>query len=261
MSAAVRAAVSDAVRPSVRVRVHDRAMNASGARRLDTGGRLALDWTRLRTRPDHCATADGWQLVDEPVRDLRQILDAVGFEQPADAACEARLRRLVGIAAEDDLAARIVVQRLLPGLLAVVRRRRGQSDHVFEELLGAVWIAIRTFNPARSPRSIAASLIADADYAAFRAAARRRSAEEWPTDLDFDARPDVAEPSSYEQLAEVLADAEAAGVDAADLDLVRMLLAAPTANHLAEVMQITPRTIRNRRARAVAKLRDATLAA
>jgi DNA-directed RNA polymerase specialized sigma24 family protein len=149
----------------------------------------------------------------------------------------------------------------MPGLLAVVRRRRGIAEHVFEELLGAAWIAVRTFNPNRSPSSIAASLISDADYNAFRAAARRRSADEQPADLDFTRRADEREPSACEQLAELLVEAGEAGLAAADLELIRQLLAAPTTNQLAEELAVTPRTIRNRRRRITTELRAIALAA
>jgi hypothetical protein len=236
-------------------------MTPLGTRRTDTGGRLARDWIRLRTRPDHLATARTWHLVDHPVESLDDILHAVGFERAPDESNERRLRQLVAFAAEDDLAARIVIQRLLPGLLAVVRRRRGASPYVFEELLGAAWIAVRTYNPSRSPRSIAASLISDADYNAFRAQGRRRSSLERPVDPQLQDRPDAHEVGSCEELAALLAQAAAAGVPAGDLELVRQLLASPTAIELARSLQITPRTIRNRRARITSRLREVALAA
>ncbi len=236
-------------------------MNSLGTRRPDTGGRLAREWTRLRTRQEHLDRARAWDLVDHQFDTLDAILVAVGYERPPTDADERRLRHLVQLAATDDLAARVVVQRILPGLLAVVRRRRGAADHVFDELLGAAWIAIRTFNPARRPRSIAASLISDADYAAFRARGRRRSSSERPVDTQLDEQPHVHEPNPCEQLADLLAEAVAAGIPSDDLELVRQLLAAPTAIQLAEVLQITPRTIRNRRDRITTRLREVALAA
>ena len=236
-------------------------MNSLGTRRPDTGGRLAREWTRLRTRPEHLATAQSWAFVEHTVHSLDEILSAVGYERSPTDADERRLRQLVELAATDDLAARIVVQRILPGLLAVVRRRRGAADYVCEELLGAAWIAIRTFNPARNPRSIAASLISDADYAAFRADGRRRSSLERPVDPQLTEQPHVHEPNSCEQLAALLTDAADAGIPDDDLELVRQLLDSPTANHLAEVLQITPRTIRNRRDRITSRLREVALAA
>ncbi len=249
------------MRPPVRGGRHHRRMTSLGARRPNTGGRLSLEWTRLRTRPEHLAAATAWRLTDGPIRSLDEILTAVGYEREPSAEAERRLRQLVELARSDELAARVVIQRILPGLLAVVRRRRGASDDVFEELVGAAWIAVRTYNPTRSPGSIAAALISDADYAAFRAAGRRRSSGEHPVDARLDDRPHVHEPSSCEQLAELLADAAEAGVAGDDLDLLRQLLDSPTAIQLAEVLQITPRTIRNRRDRITSRLREVALAA
>ena len=237
------------------------AMNSLGTRRPDTGGRLALEWTRLRTLPEHLRTASTWRIVDRPVDSLDEILVAVGYEGERMPDTERRLRQLVALARDDELAARVVIQRILPALLAVVRRRRGQADDVFEELIGAAWIAVRTYNPTRSPGSIAAALISDADYNAFRADTRRRSSTERPVDPQADDVAHVHEPSSCEQLAELLADAADAGVDADDLELLRQLLAAPTTIQLAEVLQITPRTIRNRRDRITSRLREVALAA
>jgi hypothetical protein len=237
------------------------AMTSLDTHHTDTGGSLNREWARLRTRPDHLATARTWQLVDHPIASLDDILHAVGFERPFDRSNERRLRRLVALAADDELAARIVIQRLLPGLLGVVRRRRGCSPYVFDELLGAAWIAVRTYNTGRSPRCIAASLISDADYNAFRAKDRRRSSLELPVDPQLQVRPDVREASSCEQLAVLLAEAVEAGMPAGDLELVRQLLATPTAKELALALRITPRTIRNRRDRITSRLREVALAA
>ncbi len=236
-------------------------MTSACAHRRDTGGRLALEWARLRTRPDHLRTATTWHIVEGPIGSLDEILAAVGYECDATPESERRLRQLVVFARDDELAARIVLQRILPGLLAIVRRRRGQADHVLEELVGAAWIAVRTFNPGRAPRSIAAALISDADYSAFRAHTRRRSSTERPVDPHVDDPPHVHEPSSCEQLAVLFVDAADAGIAPADLELLRQLLAAPTANQLAEVMKVTPRTIRNRRDRITSRLREVALAA
>jgi DNA-binding CsgD family transcriptional regulator len=236
-------------------------MTSLGTPRTDSGGSLQREWIRLRTRPDHLATARAWHLVDHPIESLDDILRAVGYERPLDRSDERRFRRLLALAADDELAARIVIQRLLPGLLAVVRRRQGCSPYVFDELLGAAWIVVRTYNADRSPRCIAASLISDADYNAFRAQHRRRSSFESPVDPQLQDSPDVHEVSSCEQLATLLADAAEAGVPPADLELVRQLLASATAKELARELRISPRTIRNRRNRITSRLREVALAA
>ena len=245
----------------MRVNRHLVGMSSLDTHRPDTGGRLALEWTRIRSRPEHLRTASTWRIVDGPVASLDEILTAVGYECGPTRDTERRLRRLVMIARSDELAARVVLQRILPGLLALVRRRRGQADHVFEELVGAAWIAVRTYNPARAPQSVAAALISDADYSAFRADSRRRSSTERPVDPHADDLPHVHEPSSCEQLALLLVDAVEAGLAPADLELLRQLLDAPTTNQLAEVLRITPRTIRNRRDRITSRLREVALVA
>jgi hypothetical protein len=230
-----------------------------------TGHRLALEWSRLRTRPAAIAHAETWRLVDGALHDLDQVLRVIGFEVEPTDATETNLRRLVELAATDELAARVVVQRLLPGIAAVTRRRLtgGAPPSAYDELLGAAWIAIRTFNPARRPRCLAAALLSDADHLAFRRAARRRSASELPVDPQtstalVDPTPD---PHPALELADLFAAARAAGVPDADLDLLRGLLRAPRAIDLAADLSVTPRTIRNRRDRVAARLREVVLAA
>ena len=93
------------------------------------------------------------------------------------------LVRLVEIARTDELASRVVLQRVLPGLLAVVRRRRRPGrDGSFEELIGAAWLAIRSCRTDRRPPHVAANLVRDAAYRAFIAPGRRLSATEVSVD-------------------------------------------------------------------------------
>lgn len=227
------------------------------------GGRLTLEWTRLRTRPDALLQAAGWGIVDGHIDDLDQVLAAVGYEVVPTPNVEVALRRLVDTAATDELAARVVIQRLLPGLLAIVgkRRRQGLGDGAVEELLGAAWIAVRTFNPERRPACLAAALLADADYRAFRADLRRRSSTEEPVDLTTRPIASIDEPSPADELDELFELARESGVPDADLGLLRQLLDAPRAIDLARQLQVTPRTLRNRRDRITDRLREVALAA
>jgi hypothetical protein len=236
-------------------------MNQLVTRRTNTGGKLAHEWARLRTRRTALERARSWGLMEDPLTSLDELLAAVGFHTEPTQENERRLHDLVLIAADDELAARIVVQRILPGLLAVVVRRRDPNRYVFDELLGAAWIAIRTYNASRAPRSVAAALISDAEYAAFRAASRRKSSQEHPADIRPDDVRAHHEVSSCEELAELLAEAAASGVPDADLELIRQLLNVPTANELAAQLHVTPRTIRNRRDRVMVQLRAVARAA
>ncbi len=228
------------------------------------GGRLAAEWARLRIRPDMLRQANGWGLIEGSLHDLDQVLTAVGYDRDADELTEMAMRRLVELAATNDLAARVVIQRLIPGLLSVVRRRGGGyagGVDLFEELLGALWISIRTYNTDRDPSSVAAALISDADYRAFRVSRRRKSNGERPTDLSDAPIASHGPASSCDELAELLVLAQQSGFDADDLGLLRNLLDQPTANDAARVLQITPRTLRNRRDRITLQLRELALAA
>ena len=86
------------------------------------------------------------------------------------------LRRLVVAAADDRLAARIVLQRLLPGLLAIVRREQQRERDVdaFDLLAAEAWMAIVTYHPDRRPTDIAARLLNDARHRAFTTPRRRQ---------------------------------------------------------------------------------------
>src|SRR6478672_1964378 len=72
--------------------------------------RLDREWAQLRSRPPLLRHAAGWGIVEGPLRDLDQILAAVGYQVAWSAANEAAMRQLVLRAADDELAARIAIQ-------------------------------------------------------------------------------------------------------------------------------------------------------
>ena len=225
--------------------------------------RLQREWDRLRYRSRSIGRAREWAVTDVVFDDLDGLLALAGFRTQATDETEAVLRRLVIRAVDDELAARIVLQRVLPGLMAVVRRHHAQfGDDMLEHLVAAAWIGIRTFTPNRRPACLAAALIADADHACFSRPGRRKSL----TEVTFDpARvtrmPDERRPTACEELAGVLADARAAGVPATDLELVTRLLQTGSPGQVARDLHVTARTIRNRRDRVTDHLRRAALAA
>jgi DNA-directed RNA polymerase specialized sigma24 family protein len=152
-----------------------------------------------------------------------------------------------------------VLQRLLPGLLAMVRRR-GDAG-AFEELIGAAWLAIRSYRTDRRPERIAANLVHDAAYATFTAPRRRRSASEVAIDPRWlDESPAEVVVGPFEELVALLAEARADGLPDEDLELVGRLVRAGSPSALAAECQVTARTVRNRRDRATARLRQVALA-
>jgi hypothetical protein len=199
--------------------------------------------------------------------DLDELLRLAGAGPSSDEHPESAdgvLRALLHESREDDLAARIVLQRLMPGLLATVRRRaRGSStEGLLEELVGAAWITIRCYDPGRRPSCLAAALLCSAEHRAFRAPERRRAADERVLDPStLSSRSEPCSATACEELADLLADARLAGIDDADLDLLRRLVEVGSTVRLAAELGVTPRTIRNRRDRVTYRLRKLALAA
>lgn len=226
---------------------------------------LAREWAALRRRPDVLHQVASWGLSTEPITDLDQVLRLAGTDVPTTPATERVLRRLVELARTDDLAGRVVLHRMLPGLLGVVRRRRGPHgvDGVLEELVGAAWITIRTFDPARRPGCLVAALVSSTEHRAFKAAERRSSSTEATVEPHrFDRRiGDPVRPCALEELAAVLAAARRTGLPDDDLEFVRRLVVAGSPSVLAAELGVTTRTIRNRRDQVTYRLRQLVSAA
>ena len=224
-----------------------------------TSLRLAQEWERLNRRPALLRRAAGWRLTDHPPTTLDDVVDAVGRRTRRTPDTERRMRRLVEIARTDDLAARVVVERLKPGLLSIGGRYRDRPE-AFEELLASAWIAIRTFNPTRRPSNTAVSLLSDADWITYRQLQRRHGWGERPIE-SLDLIPDEPVTHPVVELAELLADARSAGMARDELDLLLRLAANQRTDDIARDLEVSPRTVRNRRDRVTAKLRQIALAA
>lgn len=219
---------------------------------------LDHEWASLRHRPDAIEHGAGWGIVRGDIDDLDAVVAAT---QAHVLGGEAALRDLVERAPTDPLAARVVLQRLLPGIGALTRRRSRADAAAFDELVGAAWIAIVTFDPARRPASVAAALLDDADHRAFRSRWRRRSSTEVPVAHTFErTAAGAAAVDAVTEVADLLALA-APVVDSDDLALVRRLLDGESTEQIAAASGVSARMIRYRRARVTSRLRDLALAA
>lgn len=223
--------------------------------------RLHREWQHLRRRPNLLDRVCTWGFG--PIADLDDLLALSGLDRSPVPSHDHALRRLVEIARTDDLAARVVVQRLLPGLLTVVAKR-GRWGHrtggdPLDELLGVTWVVVRTFDLARRPASLAGALVCDAEYRVFRAPYRRRRPDPIdPTTLELGADgPDAPDPA--DELRELLVDAQVAGVPRSDLELAERLITCPSTEAVAATLGVTGRTIRNRRKRLTDQLRAVAL--
>ncbi len=222
--------------------------------------RLDREWKALARRPATVTQARSWAVTDAPFADLDALLVLAGYGAEPDPQGNDVLRRIVEVGRCDDLAARVALQRILPGLLAVIRRRRRTHDGSFEELIGAAWLTIRTCHTERGSEHIAANLVRDAAYRAFTAPRRRRSATEIAVDPHtLEETPAVTRVGACEELAALLADARADGMSPGDLDLLRDLVVVGSPGRLAALRKVTPRTVRNHRDRATARVRRVAL--
>jgi len=185
-----------------------------------------------------CARVDSQRIVDDH--------DAEGV-----------LRRLVERAQSDELAARVVVQRIVPGLISATRHRPSDmsADDALQELVAAAWIAVRSYDPKRSPSCISAALINDAVYRVFKSDRRRR-----------EKRPEVlVDPQDWRSLTatddqvldrvrEVLIEARVHGIDPVNLEALRRVLLTGSTERVAEAMGISPRAVRYRCSRVSSEL-------
>jgi len=227
--------------------------------------RLDVEWERLRRQPSSVSAARTWQLpVPWEIRDLQHVLEATHAVHPwADDVAAA----LVAAARHDQLAGRILLQRMLGGIVLGAPRYRSFRDGCdpVEIALGAAWEAIRDYDVERRQGCVVVRLVGDTLYRAFRGPLRKRGAAEqaWsPMRLIETTLAEVHEGSSpLEELARVVRLAGDAGVPADDLQLIRELAGVDSPRVLAERKGVTVRTVRNRRDRAVARIRETVVTA
>lgn len=228
--------------------------------------RLSREWQVLNHRPAVLCRARTWHL-DVAFGSLDDLVAAAGWrragaEQPSPAglapAAEEVLARLVLAARHDDLAARVVLQRILPGVVAAARRwasRPQGGAEALDELLAAAWSVIRTFPVERRGAHLAARLLRDAEYHAFiRPHRRRLVAEAVPTErLDRPVEP-IDEVSSSAELAELIAAAHT--LTDRDRALLALIIQGRSVGEVASVLQVSVRTVTNHRDAMVSRLRQ-----
>lgn len=248
--------------------MNERPTRHTFARQLDA------DWARLRHHPPALAVARSWAGAgrSDPLRglvaevdDLETIRLATQRGASGGGEGDQLLLQLLALAPVHPLAGRIVLQRILPGLISASARYRSAhrgADPV-ELVVATAWIAIQHYDVHRRRRHVAASLISDAVYQTFRQPFRRRSAAEVSVPARmFSGRPANDSPISPEiELAGVLAEARRCGVEDHALDVVRQLVRAGSTQAVAEQWGVTARTVRTHRAEAVAQIREAVSAA
>ena len=210
--------------------------------------------------PDHPLAAVVSDLDDlDHIRRATQRTDLPG--RPDDAI----LLALVELSRTDELAGRIVLQHLLPPLIVHAQRYRSFRDRTdpIAQIIPAAWMAIRSYDVERRRHHVASSLISDAVFQAFRRHLRVRArTERVVAPSVFAAAPCHDGPATaLDEFVIVLREAQGAGVPAADLDLLRQLVRVGSPGIVAQQRNVTPRTIRNHRDRAIDHVRSALVVA
>ena len=271
--------MSAAVRSIRKVGVMTDTLTSS--RRATILDRLATEWRHLTVRAADLATVRRWGLPGGDIHSLDDVLIRSGYvpfsSTPATTstpmprtptpgeAHDAYLLALLALARHDPLAARIVLQRILPALCAFSRRHapnHAAQQDLLDELIGNAWAAIRRYPIERRPRWVVPNLVRDIGFQTIVRPLRRRSASERPmthdTLLDTEALTFV-EP--LDELVTLLNEARTRGMSAADIELICQIVTLNRPENVADVQHVSPRTVRNRRDVIVHRLRDIATAA
>ncbi len=261
--------------------------------------RLHCEWGRLAHARSALAVARSWRLAGEPnFESLDDLLRLAGYGAIGDpTGGDDVLRQLISLAHSDALAARVVLQRLLPGLIGV-GRRRGVADTTgigavrdSDDLLATAWTVIRTYPIAHRPNYVAAGLLREIDYVAYRLPYRRlarfvptpATTFEQRTAANISAGRNPFNDSSNADsscvdsvvtdsfaadafddtsltLQQVFEHARRAGIDGNQIELLQRLADGASTADLAGERHVTARTIRNHRDATVQALRELALA-
>lgn len=229
---------------------------------------LDREWSLLTHRPDAVEHARRWPLdLSSPPGSLDDVVVATGYGRVGvrDDAADGVLRRLVELAADDPLAARVVLQRIVPGLRSLARRHRAVGTRfadLDDEVVGAAWTVIRTFPIRTRCHQVAAQLIGDVGYRVFRLPVRRTARfDPHPTAMFAELTAPEPEEDAATELDELLATADRAGIDTGGLTLLRRLATGTTTAELADEAMVSERMIRYRRAAAIERVRELALSA
>jgi len=224
--------------------------------------RLQREWTLISRRQSSVERATAWRLTPRVIGSLDELLALTGLGPgPIDPSSDETMRKLVAVARHDDLAARVVLQRMLPGLSVIAKRHSSGFDtqlDALDELLSVAWAVIRSFSIETRERYVIKNLLRDCEHQAFLKSRRRRIVHELadPADLDAAVTVDEFDQEPLGTIVELLGRAKKAGMTEADIALVVTLLNTSTVKEAATALRVTDRTVRNRRQSVIHQLRE-----
>lgn len=237
--------------------------------RINLATSLMTEWQRMSRQPHNIRRANSLGLPGEPVTHLQEILVRSGLDDTSNAEhFDEYLARVVECAATDDLATRMVFQRIMPGLISIAMRRAplvgGGLPSAFDLIASAAWVVIRQYPIDRRPRRVAANLLMDIEYQAFvREPRLKRNRTEFhyaPGGLlgiefqRFRLGEHEDDPvGSSAELDLLFHEFEKHGLTENDLQILRAVSLDINSVEIAPHLNIKPRSVRNRRERALEK--------
>lgn len=213
---------------------------------------LINEWERISISRPTLRKVNSWGLTPEPITHLDELLVYTGFGRPVDDAdADHILWQLICRAEHDELAARIVLHRVLPSVMSIAKRRgrimRGGIEAAIDEVIPTAWLVIRTFPHQRRRAKIAANLARDIEYHAFVRQSRLRTVE-----VDHGASNYMSMMASHpehldssEELDDLLNDAARAGLSRRHVSLLRDIGHGVSTEDAADMRDMSPRTMRN----------------
>jgi len=224
------------------------------------------EWTRYSRRPAILRHVNAWEFMPRRVEHLDEVLELAGFGRAIDDADgDQFLWHLVREAEHDDIAARIVLHRMMPSIMNMARRRgpvfHGGIEAAMNDAIGTAWMIIRTFPHQRRTRKIAANIARDTENYAFVRQHRLRRVPEVQVGDEMlrDAFEYRYTPDSANDFDDVMAEARENGARRRHIELLQRLASGEHSRDIAAETGISPRTVRQHRKDAVEEVRRVLL--
>lgn len=120
---------------------------------------LDREWAELDRSSKAADALDRWAMTEPELAGLRTLGSVLSARTDA-AAAPAILGALARLASYDDLAARTLLQAVIPGLVRLAATACADDPLAFDELTSLAWERIRTY-PASRNGSVAANVLWD----------------------------------------------------------------------------------------------------
>lgn len=224
---------------------------------------LVSEWTTMKSDCSALRRVNSWGLPGPHIQHLDEVLYRSGYSRPPkDSEGDQYLLQLVIRAADDDLATRIVLQRLLPPLIAIASRRGrinvgGFNDAIVDTVSNA-WVLIRTYPIQRRPAKVASNLVRDSEYRSFVQKTRVKQVLTVPMSENFQflCEENYLDRDATEILAELRVSIDTWAFTSKSRAMLESMLGGVQQHQLATDYAVSLRTIRAWQRNALIELRE-----